>query len=446
MSTEEIKLPPQSKEIEQAVIAAVLMEPETISQVIGILNDACFYFSQHAAIWRGITHLYHNNEAIDFITVTEQIKRAGEYERAGGFETIMSCSNAIGSAVNVEYHARIIKELYLKRQMIGVTAKVNREMYRETTDFFECFDSALNDIQAISNELTRGKQVWFADSLADTIMQIKKAGESKSYMTGVKSGLGALDRQTMGFQPTDLIIIAARPAMGKTALITDFMRHQLEDGIPVGFFSLEMSQYQINKRMIAAETGIDLKQINRGGMSRDEWQRVDAAYAKMSSYPFFVHDKGGVSINEVTAQAKQWKLKHDIKILYLDYIQLCTGTVKRNGNREQEISEISRRLKTLGKELDIPVIALSQLSRACEARTDKRPLLSDLRESGGIEQDADLVMFPYRDEYYNDNAEPGLTELIIRKYRNGEPGRIYCHFDGAKQRFTDTDYAPSTPF
>jgi len=438
---EQMKLPPQAIELESAVLSSVMLDKNAIVRVLPILHTDCFYDPKNQIIWNACIELYRENDPIDIYTVAERLKKTGNLEKAGGAIGVAKVSNSVNSTESVEPYAYGIKECYLKRRLIDISTRVREEMYSETQDFFKGFDNMLNELDSINTELNRINQVSFGESLYETISEIKKAAEDKTYSTGIKSGLSALDRQTMGFQPTDLVIIAARPAMGKTALITQFMSNQAESGVKVGFFSLEMSQDQINKRMLASETNVDLKQIRRGGMHREEWQKIDAAFQKMHTYPIQVCDRGGLSINDVVGIAKNWKLKHGIDIIYLDYIQLCSGTPKKNGNREQEISEVSRRLKQLAKEIRVPVVALSQLSRSCESRADKRPMLSDLRESGAIEQDADMVIFPYRDEYYNPQTEtPGETELIIAKYRNGETGTVTCKFNGATQQFTDTPF------
>lgn len=437
------KIPPQAVEMEEAVIGAMLTESESVFKGISILNSECFYKPAHKLIWEAITAIYRENKAIDILTVYACLKSNGNADSAGGVMYLTQLTNGIGSAANIEAHAYVVKECYLKRRLIQINGVCIQKMYNDTVDFFDGFDELLTEIESINKELNRIQQITFSDAVYDRLAQLKEAGESKTYKTGIRTQLDALDSQTMGFQPTDLIIIAARPAMGKTALIIDFMRFQAENNIPVGFFSLEMGMNQIIDRMIASQSGVNLKQIKRGGMNRSEWDIVDTSTLKMMEYPIYVCDKGGLSINDVVGIAKQWKIKHNIQVLYLDYLQLCSGTFKKNGNREQEISEISRRLKQLAKELNIPVIALSQLSRTCESRSDKRPMLSDLRESGAIEQDADMVMFPYREIYYNETYEkPDECEIHIAKYRNGETGKIYVRFNSDTQKFSNLNHNP----
>lgn len=432
------KLPPQSKNMETAVIGAVLIEKDAIHIAINIIHEECFYVDAHQRIWKAINSLYHSNLPIDLLTVTEQLKKTDELENTGGPFYIAQLSNCIGSAANIETHAYVVKECYLKRKLITCCTSSIKEMYDDTSDFFIEFDKLTNEIEAIHSELNRIQSISFADSVADKVTQLKQAGESKTYKTGVTTHLDSFDRQTMGLQPTDFIIVAARPAMGKTALIIDLMRNQAANGIPAGFFSLEMGIGQLVERMLSADSGVDLKQIRKGGMHLSDWQKVDSSTNTLMGLPLYICDKGGLSINDIVSISKQWKLKHNIQILYIDYIQLVAGTFKKNGNREQEISEISRRLKQLAKELNIPVVALSQLSRAVESRGDKRPMLADLRESGAIEQDADMVIFPYRPVYYNESYDrPDECELIIAKYRNGAIGKVTVSFTPNNQRFAD---------
>jgi replicative DNA helicase len=433
------KLPPQSRELEEAILAAILLEGESIWKANAIITPECFYVDANAKIYGAMVKAYHSNEPIDLLTVTEILKANGELESIGGHYYIVNTSNkaGIGSAANLEYYCYGLKELYLKRKLITLSGNIMSLMYEDTTDFFDAFSKYVTEIDGINSEINRLGTLTWQDIVVNRTHELKEAGASKTYKTGVTTQLEALDRHTNGFQRTDLIIVAARPAMGKTALIIDFMKNQASREIPVGFLSLEMSSEQIVDRMLANESGIELEKVRKGGMTGHEWQVVDSSTAKLMNMPIYVCDKGGLGINDIVGIAKQWKLKHDIEILYIDYLQLISGTAKKNGNREGEISEISRRLKQLAKELKIPVIALSQLSRAVESRSDKRPMLSDLRESGAIEQDADMVIFPFRDEYYNDGAEKGKCELIIAKHRNGKTGIVLSDFNGELQRFTD---------
>lgn len=429
------KLPPQAIELEDAILGAILLESTAMNEVANILHERCFYKSANIDIWIAAKTIYNEQGQIDILTVYEKIKNNGN---PFGIEPVYLSEliGKVGSSAHIEEHALIIKEKYLQRRLIGIQQESIKNLY-EGADFFEEFDKLINEITDITGEINRIQQKAFADTVLERVAEIRKAGTDHTYRTGVRCFLECLDRQTMGFQRTDLIIVAARPSMGKTALAIDLCRKQIKNNIPVGFFSLEMSTEQIVDRMLAGESQIDMRQISRGGMNQYDWQKIDTATTSLIEYPMFVCDKGGLTINEIVGIAKNWKIKNKIEILYVDYLQLISSTEKKNGNREQEVSNISRRLKQLAKELHIPVVALSQLSRACEARTDKRPELSDLRESGSIEQDADMVIFPFREEYYNEGAEKGLCELNIKKYRNGKVGLVKSHFNLETQTFTD---------
>ncbi len=436
------KVPPHNKDMEVAVLGAILLESDAFQKAAAILHAECFYFDKHAIVWNAMSDLDREGSPIDSLTVVQKIMKAGKLELVGGVLFVAQLTNTIASAGHIEPHAFVIKECYLKRKLIHISSIAMNKMYDETEDFFDGFNAMLTEAESINREINKMQEVTFADSVYDTITELKKASEDKTYKTGITTQLDDFDRQTMGFQSSDLIIVAARPAMGKTALIVDFMRHQASMGIPVGMFSLEMETKQLIQRMFASETGIPLKQIRRAGLTAIDWSIMDSATNKVHDYPLYICDKGSLSITDIVSIAKGWKLKHGIKILYIDYVQLISGTAKKNGNREQEVSDISRRLKLLAKDLKIPVVALSQLSRNCESRSDKRPMLSDLRESGALEQDPDMVVFPYRDEYYNDGAEKGVCELIIAKYRNGATGMVLCNFNTETQKFSNRQDDP----
>lgn len=426
------KLPPQSLELEQVVLGAILLENNAINEVINILHDKCFYSSLNAEIWRVMTRLYNSGNPIDTLTVLEGFKR----DKQDVALYLTELVSKVGSSAHIEAHALVVKEKYLKRTLIEIQQRSLKKLY-EDDDFFEIYDGEMTELTELIADINRIKQEPFSDIVFERVKELKQAANDKSYRTGVPSYLEPLDRQTMGFQRGDLVIIAGRPSMGKTALAIDFARNELIRGVPVGFFSLEMSSAQIVDRMIAGQTGIDLRQIRRGGMQSNEWQRLDEATSQMIEFPIQICDKGGLTINEIVSISKNWKIKSDIQIIYIDYLQLISFTEKKNINREQEVSNISRRLKQLAKDINVPVIALSQLSRACEARTDKRPMLSDLRESGSIEQDADMVIFPFREDYYSDAAEKGRCELNIAKFRNGKTGMVECAFNLETQTFKE---------
>lgn len=430
---------PKDEEIEKMVLGAVLIEEDAINQVIPIINsDNIFWNRRNRIIWTAIRHLFNQNKSIDSATVAEYIMSSKKEQSNEIALYIIQLTNNVGSSAHIEDWCYILKEKYIRRRLIELGALLQQNAKDTFNDIFDVNDKHITELDALNGEINRGEQKSFSEIVTERAAQIKEAATNQSYTTGIKTYLNELDRVTLGWQPTDLIIIAARPAMGKTALALDIARKQAKnEQAAVGIFSLEMSAAQLVDRVLSAETNIHLETIRKGGLKYTEWQVFDDAIQPIKQFPIYICDKGGMTINEICSIAKNWKIKYGLKVMYVDYIQLITGNEKKGGNREQEISSISRRLKQLAKELHIPVIALSQLSRACEARADKRPMLSDLRESGAIEQDADVVIFPYRDDYYNESAETGLTELIIGKHRNGKVGKVEARFIPEIQKFTD---------
>lgn len=439
-----MKVPPQAREIEEAVIGAILLESSAISKVVDILHPSCFYFKKNERIWEAILRLYRSNQPIDMLTVSNELK-SGDNELKDVFMYLVQLTNSISGSANIESHAHILKEKYLRRKLIEVQIASVSALYDDGVDVFEELNKLISDIDAVNSEISRLSQVTFYDAVASRVLELKDASKH-NYRTGVETGLSDVDRVTLGFQPSDLIILAGRPAMGKTAFAVDVARNQAKNGVAVGVFSLEMSVNQLIDRILASETEVDLSIIRKGGLTGQQWERLDDKTLSVMEYPMYICDKGGLGINDIISIAKGWKLKHNIQIMYIDYIQLISGSGSKGQNREQEVSEISRKLKGLAKELNIPIIALSQLSRKCEERTDKRPMLSDLRESGAIEQDADMVIFPFCPSYYDENADRELCEIIIAKYRNGKTGMVNVRFRKEIQKFlnevTPYGYAP----
>lgn len=441
--TDELKLIPNDDDLEKSVLGAILLESDAINSVIGIVtNTKFFYHDRNRVIWDAMFSLFNEDTPIDSVTVFEKVKSK---HKSAGKEIalyISQLTNGIGSAANIETHATFLKELYVKRRIIEISAIGQQKGYEATFDAFDLYDSILTELDGLNNEINRASGQTFSEIVENKVSHLKEAATSHSYVTGVKTFLDELDRVTLGFQQQDLIIIAGRPSMGKTALAIDLARKQAKGlEMPIAIFSLEMSASQLTDRILSSETKIPLENVRRGGLKFNEWQIFDSSVSAIKRFPIYICDKGGLGISEIYSIAKNWKLKYGIGAIYIDYIQLISNTtLNRNANREQEISSISRRLKQLAKELNIPVIALSQLSRACEARSDKRPMLSDLRESGAIEQDADVVIFPFRNDYYDDNAEKGLCELIIGKNRNGKTGMVEVAFDLSTQLFSNKNY------
>lgn len=432
----ESKKMPSAIDLENCILGAILLEADAINQITGIVsNENFFYNDRNKKIWHGIKQLHTEDKSIDSVTLFEKMKMLYPKYASELAIYITQLANGIGSAANIETHALLLKENYLRRRLIEVTSKYEVESYSENNDVFDVYDNILTELNTISFEITRSQTRSFADEFDEKVLHLKQAATNHSYLTGISTGLSEFDRVTLGFQKTDLVIVAGRPSMGKTAFAIDIARKQAKADYPIALFSLEMSSSQLIDRIIASETKLPLESVRKGGLKYEEWQQFDVAASHIRNLPIHICDKGGLDINEICSIAKNWKLKYQIQAIYVDYIQLISGSQNRNSNREQEISGISRRLKQLAKELNVPVVALSQLSRQCEQRTDKRPMLSDLRESGAIEQDADMVVFPYRDEYYNSRAEKGLCELLIAKNRNGKIGMVECYFNAECQTF-----------
>jgi replicative DNA helicase len=442
---------PNDNELEGVVLGALLLESEALNTVIGIINTPnIFYSKRNRLIWEAIIQLNAEGEPIDTVTVLNVLKSRHKSKMKEISLYLVELSKLIGSAANIESHAILLKEIYIRRRLIEISRQYNSGGYDLQNDVFELYDNLLGELNTLNGEINRQSFKTYAEIIQDKTEQLKNAANTHTYITGLPTGLSDLDRVLSGLQNTDLIIIAARPAMGKTAFVVDMARKQAANSnAPVAFFSLEMSAPQLTERSIAAETLIPLNTIKRGGLTREQWQKYDIATDRMKQYPLYISDSGGMTLNEICSISKNWKLKYGIRAIYIDYLQLINNTgAKKNSNREQEISGISRRLKQLAKELSLPVIALSQLSRSVEARADKRPMISDLRESGAIEQDADIIMFLYREEYYNQDNQSeneGLTEIIIGKHRNGETGMVSAYFNKECQTFTNYN-KDDTPF
>ena len=446
------KLQPQATDLEEAVLGAMMLEKESLSNVIDILKPEAFYKPAHQSIYRAILDLFNNSEPVDLLTVTSQLKKNGELDIAGGAYYISQLTNRVASSANAEYHARIILQKYIQRDLIRISTDVINKSYEDSADVFDLLDKATESIFQLVDTNVRKQQDSISKLLAKAITQIEEASQQTSGITGVPSGFTSLDRITGGWQKSDLIIVAARPAMGKTALVLTLARNAaVEFNKPVVFFSLEMSSLQLVNRLISAEAELEQDKIRKGQLRDDEFVQLNERIKKLASAPLFIDDTPALSIFELRAKARRLKENSDIQMIIIDYLQLMTAggdSGGRGGSREQEISYISRSLKGLAKELDVPIIALSQLSRDVEKRAtgSKRPQLSDLRESGAIEQDADMVAFIYRPEYYGldvfEDNEPsrGMAEIYIAKNRHGSIAQPRVKFVGQFAKFADVDY------
>ena len=447
------KIPPQDVNLERVVLGAMLIDKKGVDDVIDVLNADVFYTQAHQLIYEAITQLFQQSDPIDLMTVIEQLRRNGNLDRVGGEFYLIQLTQQVSSSANIEFHARIIMQKYIQRRLIQISNEVIEEAYDETTDVFDLLDSAESKLY----EVAQGNLKRSSESAGDLVIKALKKIEDLSKRTdgfsGIPSGFTKLDKLTSGWQASDLIIVAARPGMGKTALTLSMARNiAVGQGIPVAFFSLEMSSVQLITRLISSETGLTSEKLRTGKLEGSEWQILSSNVKDLEKAPLYIDDTPSISIFDLRAKARRLSSQYGIKLIIIDYLQLMTaGGSKGAGNREQEISTISRNLKALAKELDVPVIALSQLSRNVEARPGhKRPQLSDLRESGAIEQDADIVSFIYRPEYYkimewDDEAQSstvGQGEFIVAKHRNGGLDNIRLRFLGELGKFEDLEEFP----
>ncbi|HVV56627.1 MAG TPA: replicative DNA helicase [Mucilaginibacter sp.] len=443
------KLPPQAVDLEEAVLGALMLEKDALSSVIDILKPDVFYKENHQKIFAAIRHLFERTSPVDILTVTAQLRQQGELEMVGGAYYITELTNRVASAANIEYHSRIIIQKFIQRELIRISTEVINNAYEDTTDVLDLLDKAEKNLFEIAQNNLRRDSRKMDDLMHETLKEIEALKDKKDGLTGVASGFTDLDRMTSGWQKSDLVIIAARPAMGKTAFVLSCARNAAVDfNRPVVVFSLEMSSVQLVNRLISGETQIEQEKIRKGTLEEWEWQQIHSKIGRLEQAPLIIDDTPALNIFEFRAKCRRLKSQHDIQLIIIDYLQLMQGKSDgKSGNREQEIGSISRALKSVAKELNVPVIALSQLSRAVENRpgASKRPMLSDLRESGSIEQDADMVLFLYRPEYYgldvdeNNNPTQGVGEVIIAKHRNGETGTVRLKFVGKYVKFVDLD-------
>ncbi|WP_304238332.1 replicative DNA helicase [Phascolarctobacterium succinatutens] len=441
----EERVPPQNIEAEQAVLGAMLIDKEAIAKATEVLSADDFYREAHRVIFSAMLELYNKNEAVDMVTVTEILKRDNKLEDIGGIAYITSLANVVLTAANVKYHAEIVAEKSVLRQLVRVSTEIAAMGYEANDDVGTLLDTAESRILEISNRKKKADFTPINDILMDSVQSIESLLQNKGGLTGIPAGFADLDKLTSGLHPSDFIILAARPSMGKTALALNIVQnvalraHKVIGGEPrsVAFFSLEMSKEQLVNRMLCAEAGIDSQRLRVGEMHDEDWTHLWDACDTMSRAKIYIDDTAGITAMEMRSRARRLKAEHGLDLIVVDYLQLMQGSGKRNnsGDRQQEVSEISRSLKALARELDVPVLALSQLSRSVESRQVKRPMLSDLRESGSLEQDADIVAFLYREDYYNPETENKHTELIIAKHRNGPVDTVNLFFQKQFTKF-----------
>ena len=440
------KLPPQALDLEESVLGALILEKDALTNVIDILKPENFYKDANKEIYQSIIDLFNDSEPIDLLTVTSQLKKNGKLEYVGGSFYVTQLTTRVNSASNIEYHARIILEQSIKRQLIEVSGEVQKEAYEDTTDVFDLLDNTEQSLFDISESHIRKNYSQVKGLMKEAIDELQAKKTRKDGITGVPSGFIDLDNITSGWQPSDLVIIAGRPSMGKTAFVLSMMRNaSIDHEMPIALFSLEMSSLQIVNRLISSEAELDSDKIKKGNLKDYEWQQLLHKTDQLNNAKIFIDDTPALSILELRAKSRRLKSQHDIQCIIVDYLQLMSGEYgKSSGNREQEIASISRSLKAIAKELNVPVLALSQLSRAVETRGgDKRPVLSDLRESGSIEQDADMVLFIYRADRYDitededGNLTAGVAEVLLRKNRNGPTGKVKLKFIERFAKFAD---------
>jgi replicative DNA helicase len=446
------KVPPQARDLEEAVLGAIMLEKSAFDTVVEILKPECFYVEGHQQIFKSMQGLAQKSQPIDILTVVEELKMREELEQIGGPYYVTKLTNTVVSSANIEAHSRIILQKFIQRELIRISGEIIGEAYEDSTDVFDLLDDAESKLFEITNNHLRKNFDSIDTVLVKTIQRIEDLRNKNEDISGVPSGFASLDRITYGWQPTDLIILAARPSVGKTAFALNLARSAAlhpTKSTPVAVFSLEMSASQLVQRILSAESEIWLEKIARGKLEEHEMKQLYAkGIQRLSQAPIFIDDTAALNIFELRAKCRRLKNKHHVGLIIIDYLQLMSGTGEnRNGNREQEISRISRDLKGLAKELQVPIIALSQLSREVEKRKEgnKMPQLSDLRESGAIEQDADMVMFLYRPEYYDitsnefGESNKGETHVRIAKHRNGSLETIKLKALLHIQKFIDDD-------
>jgi replicative DNA helicase len=441
------KKPPQAIDMEEAVLGALMIEKGAIVDVQGILIAESFYLETHQRIYKAITDLATRHEAVDIYTVATELKKTDNLEFIGGAYYLTQLSGRIGSAAHIEYHAKIVAQKYIQRKLIEIASEIQRESFEDKTDVSDLLDSAQQKIFEVAERNMRSEALAISDVIEKTIEEMEIASARGDGFSGVPSGFTSLDRITSGWQPSDLVIVAARPSMGKTAFVLSMARSVAVDfSKGVAFFSLEMPAVQLVKRLMISETGLSSEKIKNGKLEDHEWYQLETKIQSLSEAPLYIDDTPALSIFEFRSKARRLVQNHKIELIIIDYLQLMTGPPGMNSMREQEVSAISRSLKAIAKELNVPIIALSQLNRSVETRGgNKRPQLSDLRESGAIEQDADLVVFIHRPEYYGFNEDEegnsniGIAEIIIAKHRNGAIGDVKLRFRREEAKFYDLE-------
>ena len=437
------KILPQSLEAEQAVLAAMFNDKDAILEVIPILKETDFYRHDHGVLYATMRNMNEQGVPIDLVTITAQLDKDGNLEKAGGITYVAQIANSIGSASNIVHYANIVKEKAVLRDLITISGNIANRSYDDAEDTEKILDDAERMVLEISQKRARSGLTPVSEVIDNTLTTLEILSQKKEGLTGVTSGFIDLDKMTSGWQKSDFIILAARPAMGKTALALNMAQNAaMATNEPVAIFSLEMSKEQLVNRMISSLAEIDQQTLRNGRIYGEDWVRLVNAIAPLAEAPVYIDDTPAISVREVRAKARRLKAEHGLAMIIIDYLQLM-GSTGRIESRQQEVSQISRSLKALARELDVPIIALSQLSRSVEQGTEKTPILSHLRESGSLEQDADIVMFIYRDEYYNEDSDKkGQAEIIIAKHRNGATGSVDLSFRKEFTKFGNLSRMP----
>ena len=440
------KLPPYNKEAEQSVLGACLHSEDAIAKVLEILREEDFYKSTHKKIFAVMRGQFEANEPIDVLALADQLRKKNELEEVGGIEYLGLLEDFVPTATAVVHHAKILREKKILRDLIQTATEIVSSSYSDSEDVDTLLDKAEQSIFEISEKRSKPSFVKLPEIVKKGLSDLEKLSQEPGMVTGVPSGFTDLDNMTAGFQPSDLIILAARPSMGKTSFALDIARYvSLNRKIPTAFFSLEMSKQQLGMRLLCSKAQVDSSKVRTGYLAKSDWPKVHDAGRELAEAQLFIDDSPALTALDIRARSRRLAAEQPLGLIIVDYMQLMQGRGKIE-SRQLEVSEISRGLKALAKELNLPILALSQLSRAVESRTDKRPLLSDLRESGSIEQDADVVMFIYRDVVYNpETDDPGKTEILIRKQRNGPIGEAVLHFENQFTRFYDRSSRTNVP-
>ncbi len=420
------RIMPNSLEAEQSVIGSMIMDKDAITTATELLQKDDFYHQQYGVLFEAMKELYEANQPVDLVTLQNKLKEKDVPQEISSLEFVRDILTSVPTSANVKYYATIVQENAVKRRLIRITEDIENECYAGK----ESLDSVLNktekDVFGLLSSRTSGDFVPIREVVMNALEKIEKASKQTGTVTGIATGFLDLDYRTAGLQPSDLILVAARPSMGKTAFVLNIAQYvAFHEGKSVAIFSLEMSKEQLVNRLFSLEARVDAQALRTGNLSDADWEKLVEGAGIIGDSKLIIDDTPGISINELRSKCRKYKLEHGLDIIIIDYLQLMTGSGRGSESRQQEISDISRALKGLARELNVPVVALSQLSRAVEQRPDHRPMMSDLRESGAIEQDADVVMFIYRDDYYNKDTElKGISEIIIAKQRNGPIGTI----------------------